>query len=92
MENQPETKITQNIYTIRVGGELTEEWSAWFEGLTIVHEVDGETLITGQIEDQAVLYGLLKKIRNLGLPLISVNQIVLIKKSNLYIQGDENEK
>lgn len=92
MADQPETKISQHIYSIKVGGELTEEWSDWFEGLTIHHEVVGETLITGQIEDQAVLYGLLKKIRNLGLPLISVNRTVLIKKNNLYSQGEENEK
>ena len=92
MADQPEAKITQNIYTLRVGGELTEEWSAWFEGMTIHHEVEGETLITGQIEDQAVLYGLLKKIRNLGIPLISINRAVLINKKDLYIQGDENEK
>lgn len=88
MADQPETKITHNIYTIRVEGELTEEWSEWFEGMTILHEVEGETLITGYIEDQAVLYGLLKKFRNLGISLISVNRTVLIKKSTIYIQGD----
>lgn len=83
MADPPEQNITQNTYTIRVGSELTPEWSEWFDGLTILHEVEGETLITGQIEDQAVLFGLLKKIRNLGLPLISVNRTVLIKKSIL---------
>jgi hypothetical protein len=92
MADQPDKKTTQILYSIRVAGELTEEWSTWFEGMTVLHEVDGETLIIGQIEDQAVLYGLLKKIRNLGIPLISVNRRVLIKKNNLFSQGEENEK
>lgn len=92
MADQSGNRITQIIYSIRVAGELTEESSAWFDGLTLLHEVEGETLLTGQIEDQAVLYGLLKKIRNLGLPLISVNRTVLIKKNNQTIQGEENEK
>jgi len=92
MADQPGKRITQIIYCIRVAGELTEEWSTWFEGLTLLHEVEGETLLTGQIENQAVLYGLLKKIRNLGLPLISVNRTILIKKNNHTIQGEENEK
>ncbi len=71
----------QIIFEIIVQGNLTDEWSDWFEGLSILHEIEGETKISGQIEDQAVLFGLLKKVRDLGLPLISVNQIMDKKSS-----------
>jgi hypothetical protein len=91
MAEESVTKNTQAIYSIRVKGILTEEWSDWFEGLDVTPEADGETIITGKIQDQAVLYGLLKKIRDLGLPLISVNRWASYKKSN-NIQGEENEK
>jgi hypothetical protein len=63
------------VYQIRVKGHLDREWSDWFEDLTIIHEADGDTLLTGPVIDQAALHGLLKKVRDLGLPLISVSQI-----------------
>ncbi|MRS04090.1 hypothetical protein EG832_12850 [bacterium] len=69
------------IFEIIIQGNLTDEWSDWFEGLSILHEIEDETKISGQIEDQAVLFGLLKKVRDLGLPLISVNQIMDKKSS-----------
>jgi hypothetical protein len=63
------------IYQIRLKGHRDCGWADWFGGLTISLEDNGETLITGPVRDQAALYGLLKKVRNLGLPLISVNSI-----------------
>jgi len=58
---------------IRVKGCLDEHWSDWFEGLTITHTKEGQTILLGTVVDQAALYGLLSKLRNLGLSLISVN-------------------
>lgn len=63
------------IYQIKLKGHLNESWADWFEGLTFTHEEDGTTIIQGDIVDQSALHGLLKKIRDLGLPLISVNKI-----------------
>lgn len=61
-------------YEVRVEGHLDEQWRKWFDGMTIQPEENGETLIFGAVIDQAALYGLLKKIRDLGMPLISVNR------------------
>jgi hypothetical protein len=58
---------------IRVKGQLDQNWSDWFEGLVITHTDDGETVLTGTVIDEAAMYGLLSRIRNLGLKLISVN-------------------
>lgn len=63
------------IYEIKVEGHLGPEWTDWFGGLTITPEEDGETLLTGPVIDQAALHGLLKKVRDLGLPLLSVNPV-----------------
>jgi uncharacterized membrane protein YhaH (DUF805 family) len=65
----------RTIYQIRVAGHLSPQCADWFEGLTITLEEDGNTLFTGQVIDQAALHGLLKKIRDLGLSLLSVNQV-----------------
>jgi len=59
-------------YEIRIKGHLGHEWTDWFEGLTITLEEDGNTLLTGPVVDQAALHGLLKKVRDLGMPLLSV--------------------
>ncbi len=59
-------------YEIRVIGHLPPEWAEWFEGLAITPEENGDTLLTGPVVDQAALHGLLKKVRDLGLSLVSV--------------------
>lgn len=63
------------IYQIRVQGHLGSEWSDWFGGLSIRREGNGDTLLSGAVVDQAALYGLLRKVRDLGMPLISVNRL-----------------
>jgi hypothetical protein len=63
------------LYEIRLKGHLDDRWSDWFGGLTITLEEDGDTLLTGPVVDQAALYGLLKKVRDLGMPLVSVSPI-----------------
>jgi hypothetical protein len=62
-------------YEIRIKGHLDNRWAAWFEGLTITLEDDGNSLLTGPVIDQAALHGLLKKVRDLGMPLISVSPV-----------------
>jgi len=63
------------VYQIRIRGHLSPQWADWFEGLTITLEEDGNTLLTGTVIDQAALHGLLKKVRDLGTPLLSVNYV-----------------
>jgi hypothetical protein len=72
----PKTDPSQsNIYEIRVKGHLGRQWTEWFGGLTITLEEDGVTLLTGPVVDQAAIHGLLKKVRDLGMPLLSVNRV-----------------
>ncbi len=61
-------------YEIRLAGRLDGRWAAWFDGLTVGHDVDGTTVISGPIADQAALHGLLQRVRDLGLPLVSVTR------------------
>ena len=63
------------VYQIRLEGHLGRQWTDWFGGLTITLEENGETLLTGSVVDQAALYGLLRKVRDLGMPLLSVNRV-----------------
>ena len=64
------------IYQIRVKGHLGSQWKDWFGGLTVTLEDNGETLLTGPVVDQAALHGLLRKVRDLGIPLVSVVRVV----------------
>jgi len=63
------------LYQIRIRGHLDCQWTNWFEGLTITLEDNGDTLLSGPVVDQAALHGLLKKVRDLGMPLLSVLSI-----------------
>jgi hypothetical protein len=63
------------VYKIRIKGHLSHHWAHWFEGLTITLEDNGDTLLTGSVVDQAALHGALKKVRDLGIPLISVSPV-----------------
>ena len=75
-ELNPETDRNEPMtYAIRLKGHLGHAWSEWFGGFTITLEENGDTLLTGPVSDQAALYGLLKKVRNLGIPLLAVNRI-----------------
>lgn len=62
-------------YDIRVKGHLDARWAAWFAGLTLTNDIDGTTVIHGPVVDQAALHGLLQKLRDLGMPLVSVTQV-----------------
>jgi hypothetical protein len=78
------------LYEIRVKGHLDARWANQFEGLTITLEENGDTLLTGQVVDQAALHGLLKKIRDLGMPLVSVNR-VQSKETHPYFSDKEKK-
>ncbi len=69
-----ETRQPQpEIFEIRLQGHLGEEWASWFAGMTLILTEDGDTILTGPVADQAALHGLLKKVRDLGLPLRSLH-------------------
>jgi NADPH:quinone reductase-like Zn-dependent oxidoreductase len=63
------------IYQVRIKGHLDRQWTEWFGGLTLTQEEDGNTLLTGPVIDQAALHGLLKSVRDLGMPLLSINRV-----------------
>jgi hypothetical protein len=77
----PDTRSTQLkpneplIYQIRIKGHLSSQWTDWFEGMAITLEDNGDTLLTGLVADQAALFGLIKKVRDLGMPLRSVHHV-----------------
>jgi hypothetical protein len=75
---RPESAIDPGqptAYQIRIKGHLGQQWTDWFEGLTITLEDNGDTLLTGPVADQAALHGLLKKVRDLGVTLLAVNRV-----------------
>ena len=63
------------VYQLRVAGLLDQHWSPWFGGLTVTYEVDGSTRLTGTVTDQAELHGLLARVRDLGVTLLSVTVV-----------------
>ncbi|MBN8579107.1 MAG: hypothetical protein J0L96_00445 [Anaerolineae bacterium] len=65
----------QTIYQFKLKGHLGQQWMNWFEGLTVTLEEDGNTLLSGIVVDQSALHGILKKIRDLGMPLLTLSQV-----------------
>jgi hypothetical protein len=75
-KRNPKTNPGQPVvYQIRIKGHLGSQWTEWFEGLTITLEENGDTLLTGPVVDQAALHGLLKKVRDLGMQLVSISPL-----------------
>lgn len=90
--NEPNSHLDLSqptAYQIRIKGHLSEQWTDRFDGLTITLEENGDTLLTGPVVDQAALHGLLKKVRDLGIPLLSVNPVRL---NETYPYGSKEEK
>jgi len=83
----PEYHDESGIYEIRLKGHLDNRWADWFEGLTITLEENGDTLLTGPVVDQAALHGLLKKVRDLGMPLVSVRPLGPDPSNTLPLRG-----
>jgi hypothetical protein len=77
------------VYQIRVKGHLGPQWTDWFGGMTITLEDNGDTLLTGPVVDQAALHGLLKRVRDLGVPLISA---IRVKPSSRQMRPTSNSK
>ena len=80
MSNRQNDKV--RIYQIRIEGQLGQQWTDWFDGLSITPGENGTTLLTGPVIDQSALHGLLKKVRDLGAPLVSVNRMETDGSSN----------
>jgi hypothetical protein len=76
-------------YEIRLKGHLDERWAAWFDGLSLSRETDGTTIIHGPVADQAALHGLLQKVRDTGLPLVSV---IRVERDPAEMPGDERRQ
>ena len=77
------------VYEIRLAGHLPARWSAWFEGLAMTTEPDGTTRLSGPLVDQAALHGLLKKVRDLGMPLVSVNRVQIDETQPYHSQKEK---
>jgi hypothetical protein len=94
MSNDPKQKSDPSqpmVYQIRIEGHLGDQWASWLGDLTIALEENGDTLLTGPLVDQAALFGLLKKVRDLGMPLVSVNRVEL-RKPDMSSTSLEKEK
>jgi len=87
--SQPDSSES-TVYKIRIKGQLDSQWADWFEGLTITLDDNGDTLLTGPIIDQAALHGLLKRVRDSGMTLISVCPVSLQEdRRNSSIEGNK---
>jgi len=94
MSNKHDTTSEPNgfvIYQIRLKGHLNQEWTEWFGGGTITLQEDGNTLLTCPLTDQAALFGLLKKVRDLGIPLISITPAQPDQEVNNHNQQEESK-
>ena len=83
------------LYEIRIVGHLDSRWADWFEGLSFAHESDGTTILYGPVVDQAALHGLLRKVRDLGMPLISASRVERPRRTHPTTSGksrEENER
>jgi hypothetical protein len=81
-----------SCYQIEIEGHLDGRWQDWFDGLTVTRTDDGRTILSGPIRDQAALHGVLKKVRNLGMPLLAVNRVGPDQKDeNLSQKGEKDE-
>jgi len=79
MSNEPNLKTDADrpmVYQIRIKGHLDAQWTDWFDGLAITLEDNGDTLLVGSVVDQAALHGLLRRVRDLGIPLVSVSPVL----------------
>ena len=86
-QTSDEKHNSQPCYEIRLKGHLEARWREWFEGLVITLEENGDTLLTGPVIDQAALHGLMKKVRDLGMPLVSVRPLEPGPSSALPLRG-----
>jgi len=77
IQNQP------NLFEIRIKGHLDQQWTDWFEGLSITPQENGDTVLAGPVVDDAALHGLLKRVRDLGMPLLSVNRVELDRSDEI---------
>ena len=75
------------VYQIRLKGHLGSEWTDWFSGLRITLEDNGDTLLTGPVVDQAALHGLLRRVRDLGIPLVSISPLEPGPPAKLPLRG-----
>jgi hypothetical protein len=79
-------------YQVRVRGILDEKWTSWFDGFTITPQMDDECLLTGQVSDQAALYGLISRIGSIGLPLLSVQRVESEQQSSCEQARGKNDE
>ncbi len=78
-------------YEIRLTGYLDDRWADWFDGLTITRDASGDTLLTGPVADQAALHGELRRVRDLGIPLVSVARITLERRDAPAADDDHDQ-
>ena len=90
--NSESNLVQPLVYQIRIKGHLGREWTDWFEGLAITLEDNGETLLTGPVVDQAALHGLLRKVRDIAMPLISVVRVKPDRAVALDVKQEMNDR